>query len=263
MSDERPVGIFDSGLGGLSVLKNLITLLPDETFVYFADSGYCPYGSKSVQAVEARSRTITEFLTGEDVKMVVVACNTATAAAIDYLRSTYPLPFIGIEPAIKQAALHTRSGKVGVLATQNTFQGRLFRETSTKYANDKDVMIRVGHGLVEMVEEDTIDTAESQELLRSYIEPMIDAGVDQIVLGCTHYPFLIPKIREMVPGSVVIHDPSPAVARQTAKILGEFNILSSGPRRKAKYYTTGDLATLKRFLKRLEFPEGIIEYVDI
>lgn len=251
MPDERTIGVFDSGLGGLSVMRNLLEILPDESFLYFADSAWCPYGNRSVGEIAERSVKITEYLLGKGAKLIVVACNTATAAAIDILRSNYHVPFIGIEPAVKQAALHTSSGKVGVLATQNTFQGRLFRETSAKFAAGKDVLIQVMEGLVEVVEEDKIDTPEAVQLLTGYIRPMVEAGVDQIVLGCTHYPFLIPAIRNIVPVNVVIHDPSPAVAKQTAHILKEYKLESSGSKVNHKAVTTGNEKVLKNFINKI------------
>jgi glutamate racemase len=251
MSDYRPVGVFDSGLGGLSVMLSLYETLPDESYIYVADSAWCPYGDKSMAEVQERTIRITRFLLAHDVKAIVVACNTATAAAIDELRAAFDIPFIGIEPAIKQAALHTRTGKVGVLATRNTFQGRLFRETSARFANDKDVYIQPGDGLVEVVEEDRISTPAARKLLRSYITPMVEAGVDQIVLGCTHYPFLIPEIRKMVPDELIIHDPSPAVARQTRHILEEQDMLNNAPSAPDQYYTSGDPSVMEKMLARL------------
>ncbi|MFO7723609.1 MAG: glutamate racemase [Bacteroidales bacterium] len=251
MSDHRPVGVFDSGLGGLSVLLSLYGTLPDESFIYYADSAWCPYGSKSMAEVRERTFRITRFLMDKGAKAIVVACNTATAAAIDDLRASFPIPFIGIEPAIKQAALHTRSGKVGVLATRNTFQGRLFMETSARFANDKDLHIQPGDGLVEIVEEDRIATPEARQLLLSYITPMIEAGVDQIVLGCTHYPFLIPEIRAMVPDDVIIHDPSPAVARQTKHILEDNGLLNKASSHQDLFFTSGDTRMMEQMLIRL------------
>ncbi len=224
MKERHFIGVFDSGMGGLSVLQSLLELLPGESFHYFADSAWCPYGNRSTEEIIARADAITTHFLAGGAKLVVVACNTATAEAIDHLRSHYPVPFVGIEPAIKQAAYHTASGKVGVLATRNTIQGRLFRETSARYASGKDIMIQVGEGLVEVVEEGRIETPAAMALLKRYITPMIEAGVDQVVLGCTHYPFLIPAIQRIVPPDVVIHDPSPAVARQTAAVLKSNNL---------------------------------------
>ncbi len=252
MADNRPIGVFDSGLGGLSVLRALVHLLLGESFLYLADSGYCPYGARSMEEIQDRTFRITGFLLEQDVKMIVVACNTATAAAIDLLRANYTIPFIGIEPAVKQAALHTRSGKVGVLATRNTFKGRLFKETSARYANDKDLFIQTGDGLVEIVEEGRIHDIDSVQLLQSYIGPMIEAGVDQIVLGCTHYPFLIPLIRTMVPESVVIHDPSPAVARQTERVMDDHRLRSSGVAATTRFFTTGETTILDQMVSKLD-----------
>lgn len=263
MYDNRPIGVFDSGLGGLSVLDALLQQLPEETFLYLADSAWCPYGDRSIEEIRRRSSLMTEFLIGKGVKAIVVACNTATAAAIDMLRETYPLPFIGIEPAVKQAALHTTSGKVGVLATRNTFQGRLFRETSARYATDKDLYIQVGDGLVEIVEEDRMDSEEAAELLKRYIVPMMEAGVDQIVLGCTHYPFLIPYIKAMVPGHVVIHNPAPAVARQTVRILEEKGLTGHSGTGHTQFFTTGNTLLLDRMVCRLGFSQGKSQQVKL
>lgn len=248
------IGVFDSGLGGLSIQRELIRQLPGESFNYYADSGFCPYGSKPVQEVIDRSVLITEKLISEGADIVVVACNSATAAAIEHLRANYDIPFVGIEPAIKQAAIHTQSGKVGVLATENTFNGKLFKETSAKYAADKNVFIQVGHGLVEIVENGAMREPESVNLIRSYIEPMVKEGVDQIVLGCTHYPFLIDVIKEMVPENLVIHDPAPAVARQTVRLLSEIpgRIIDQSP--KYNYFTSGSKDKLEKMLKDINLP---------
>lgn len=264
MADNRPVGIFDSGLGGLTVLQSLAEHLPGESFLYLADSAFCPYGDKPVEAVQERTLRITDFLMERGAKTIVVACNTATAAAIDLLRGTYPIPFIGIEPAIKQAALHTLSGKVGVLATRNTFQGKLFQETSARYANDKDVYIQVGEGLVEIVEGDNMDTPESIALIKRYIQPMMEAGVDQIVLGCTHYPFLIPIIRTLVTENVVIHDPSPAVAKHTAHVLHEKGLESLCKNQPDQFFTTGNPLLLESMIQRMNLGSGItVNHVSI
>lgn len=249
------IGVFDSGLGGLSVLASMMRMLPDESFYYIADSAYCPYGNRTSEEVIARSVVITEYLLDRGAKMVVVACNTATAEAIDHLREVYAIPFVGIEPAIKQAAVHTSTGRVGVLATRNTIQGRLFRETSARFAAGKDIVIQVGEGLVELVEEGKTDTPIAEMLLRKYLDPMLESGVDQIVLGCTHYPFLIPAISKLVPEGIVIHDPSPAVARQASNILRKHGIEAppgSSPYHKAA--STGDPIRLKEMVTSLGLP---------
>lgn len=251
-TDERPIGIFDSGLGGLTVMQAISILLPGESMVYFSDGAFCPYGNRAPSEIIDRSFKITKFLISKGAKAIVVACNTATAAAIDDLRNAFPLPFIGIEPAIKQAALHTSSGKVGVLATRNTFKGRLYQETSAKYANDKNVLIAAGDGLVELVEEGRMDTPEAKELLAGYLLPMIEAGVDQIVLGCTHYPFLIPAIRSLVPDHVEIHDPSPAVARQTRRVLLRHGLLSNKTTGEYLFFTSRNSDNLSNLAQKID-----------
>ena len=238
-------------------------LLPGESMIYFSDGAFCPYGDRKADEIVERSFKITRFLINKGVKAIVVACNTATAVAIDELRRVFPLPFIGIEPAIKQAALHTSSGKVGVLATRNTFKGRLYQETSARYANDKRVMIAAGDGLVELVEEDRIDTPEALELIKGYLEPMLAAGVDQIVLGCTHYPFLIPVIRSLVPAHVEIHDPSPAVARQTQRILLQYEILSDQPHGLYHFFTSGNPDHLGKLTRRMGIGFGKCEEISL
>jgi glutamate racemase len=246
------IGVFDSGLGGLSVLRELINQIPNKSFHYYADSGYCPYGNKPVSEVIARSELISQLLIDDGAEIIVVACNSATAAAIEHLRQHFEIPFVGIEPAIKQAALHTESGKVGVLATENTFNGKLFKETTARYASDKNVFIQVGHGLVEIVEEGRINHEESIRLLQSYIKPMLNEGIDQLVLGCTHYPFLIDEIRKMVPESLKIHDPAPAVARQANRLL--VNREKADDPIEHKYFSSGSLKKLIKLLDESEIP---------
>jgi len=208
------IGVFDSGLGGLSVWKEIIKLLPDVSLFYVSDNAWCPYGPRPAEEVVERSRVISRFLIGKGCRLIVVACNTATAAAIDTLRQNFPIPFVGMEPAVKPAALHSRTGVVGVLATQGTFGGRLYRETSQRFAAHVQVLERVGTGLVELIEQGLTDTPQTETLLRTYIEPMMEAGADHLVLGCTHYPFLIPSIEKITCGRLTIVDPAPAVAQQ-------------------------------------------------
>jgi glutamate racemase len=219
MPDSRPIGVFDSGTGGVSVFLELVKLLPNESFVYFADSANCPYGSKPQSKIIELSSRIVDFLIKKDCKVIVVACNTATAGAIDWLREHYNIPFIGMEPAIKPAALNTKTKSIGVLATAGTFKGRLYIETSRKYASDVNVCYQVGEGLVELVEQDKMNTPEAEVLLQTYIKPMLDCNIDQLVLGCTHYPFFRPLLKKILPSDVDIIDPAPAVAKQTKKVL--------------------------------------------
>ena len=212
------IGIFDSGIGGLSVFKELVRLMPGEDYVYFSDSRNCPYGPKEAEFIKARSRHLTDFLIDKGADIVVVACNTATAAAIKDLRERYDLPFVGMEPAIKPAILHSQSGVVGVLATAGTLKGPLYLKTLATFKGDVKVIERIGEGLVEAVERADFDSPEVESLLRSYIEPMLAEDADHIVLGCTHYPFLEDTIKKIVEDRAKIVNPAPAVARQAKRL---------------------------------------------
>lgn len=222
--NNQPIGVFDSGVGGLSVLLELSKQLPDEHFHYYADTKHCPYGPRPAAEIIELSCKVVDFLLEQKCKMIVVACNTATASAIDYLRTHYDIPFIGLEPAVKPAAQLTATGNVGILATEGTFKGRLYKETSQLYADHVTLHLQVGHGLVEAVEQGAVDAPATRKLLRNYLAPMLEAKVDQVVLGCTHYPFLIPVIEELVDGKASIINPAPAVARQAGRILKQHDI---------------------------------------
>ena len=213
------IGVFDSGVGGLSVWKELYREFPDEKYLYVSDAGYCPYGPKSKEEIISRARTITEFLIGEGAEVIVVACNTATAAAIEYLRGNYVIPFVGMEPAVKPAAINTRTGAIGVLATKGTFKGELYLRTLHKFASNAKVLEQVGEGLVELVENGQTGTPQARDLVGSYILPMLEQNVDHIVLGCTHYPFLEQIIKEFTGDSVEIVNPAPAIARRVGVVL--------------------------------------------
>lgn len=221
--NNAPIGVYDSGLGGLTVWREIRRLLPGESLVYLGDGKNCPYGSRPREEVQALADEAVADLVGEGCKMVVVACNTATAAAIDFLRAKYPeLPIVGMEPAVKPACLHTRSGVVGVLATERSLDGDLFRRTAARYGRGIEVLTVPGRGFVELVEADREATPEAEACVRAAVEPMLARGADQIVLGCTHYPFLLPVIERVVEGrGVTIVDPSPAVARRVAQLLDE------------------------------------------
>ena len=246
---EKAVGIFDSGVGGLSVWRELVKLLPNENFLYVSDNAYCPYGRKSVEEITDRAFKITDFFIERGVKIVVVACNTATAAAIDSLRLKYPnIPFVGMEPAVKPAALHSETGIIGVLATNGTFKGRLYNRTLERFATDVKVIEQTGDGLVEIVESGDFNSDYSHKLLEKYIVPMLDNGVDHIVLGCTHYPFLAKQIKEITGNKVKIVDPSPAVALHTMNILTDYNILNkviSKSLSRTLFFSTGEISGLK------------------
>ncbi|MBE9466848.1 MAG: glutamate racemase [Bacteroidetes bacterium] len=252
MTDTRPIGIFDSGVGGLSVWKELINILPNESIVYYADSKNCPYGSKSDKEIINLSKKNVEFLLSKNCKIIVVACNTATAASIDILREKYNIPFIGMEPAVKPAAINTKTGHIGILATKGTFNGRLFKETSSRYANNIEMNIQIGVGLVELVEKFKQDTKEAEDLLVQYIKPMVNDHVDQIVLGCTHYPFFYKRIKKIVGNSATIINPSIAVAEQTQKQLVNYQLMKKSDSSVFyDFYTTGELETLKKIVSEL------------
>lgn len=214
------VGFFDSGLGGLCILDAFKKLCPRESTVYIADSKNCPYGNKPADEIVRLAERHTRRLLRRGCKMVVVACNTATAAAIDFLRERHPeVPFIGIEPAVKPAALRSKTGVVGVLATAGTFGGRLYNETKAKFAKDVTVIATVADEFVELVERKEISGAAAERVVRARIEPLLKAGCDKIVLGCTHFPHLKPLIEKICDGRAEVIDPSDAVARQARRVL--------------------------------------------
>ena len=223
---KDPIGIFDSGLGGLSIWKEIHALLPYENTFYLADSRHAPYGEKSRDEIIHLSIKNTEYLLEHNCKLIVVACNTATTNAIAHLRATYDLPFIGIEPAIKPAALHTRTGTVGVLATKGTLSSSLFHHTARNHAAGITIIDQIGAGLVPLIEAGKAQSEEARALLRKYVSPMLEAGVDQIVLGCTHYPFLMPVLKDLLPEHINVLDCSGAVARQTKRVLEDKQLLN-------------------------------------
>lgn len=216
---KQPIGFFDSGVGGTSIWKEVISLLPNENTIYLADSYNAPYGEKSAQEILDLSIKNTKKLLEQHCKLIVVACNTATTNAIDYLRKNFEVPFIGIEPAIKPAALASKSKSIGILATKGTLSSALFARTSSLYASELNVIEVIGKGLVERIENGLINTPETRKLLQSYLNPMIAEKIDYLVLGCSHYPYLIPVLKDMLPEEVQIIDSGRAVAIQTRKIL--------------------------------------------
>lgn len=215
------IGVFDSGAGGLSVWKELVKTMPSEDYFYISDAAYCPYGRKSKEMILKRASAISRFLIERGAEIIVVACNTATAAAIDGLRQSFDIPFVGMEPAVKPAAALTKTGVIGVLATHGTLQGSLYKATSEKYARRKEVKIieEVGDGLVELVEGGDTQSPEAEALVKKYIDPMIEAGADCVVLGCTHYPFLEPIIRKVSSDKLIVINPAPAVAKRARQLL--------------------------------------------
>lgn len=218
MTNNNPIGLFDSGIGGTSIWTAIHELLPYESTIYLADSKNAPYGQKSKEEIIALSCKNVEILLEQNCKLIVVACNTATTNAIKELRAKYQVPFIGIEPAIKPAALNSKTQKIGILATQGTLNSSLFNQATDKYQNTT-IIEQVGHGLVQLIESGKIDSPEMQQLLHTYLQPMIEANIDYLVLGCSHYPYLIPQIKRILPNSIQIIDSGEAVARQTQLVL--------------------------------------------
>ena len=250
--NEAPIGIFDSGFGGLSVWKECKLLLPHEQFIYLADQAYCPYGPKSKEAILQRARLISQYFLQKGVKLIVIACNTATAAAIQELREEFSIPFVGMEPAIKPAAMESKSGHVGILATEGTFAGQHFQNTREKFAKGVEIHVQVGEGLVELVESGKIEGEECKAVLAPYLLPMKAKGIDQLVLGCTHYPFLSKSISEILGPGVKLIDPAPAVARQLERVLeGEKKLSNRAIRAVDIFCTTGSLVSGQESLEKL------------
>ena len=245
----RPIGIFDSGVGGTSIWREVHQLLPNEHTIYLADSKNAPYGNKTKTEIIDLSIKNTELLIEMDCKIIVVACNTATTNAIKTLRENYTVPFIGIEPAIKPAALNSQTKVVGILATKGTLTSELFNQTSDLYSRGIKVIEQVGEGLVELIENGEINSKYIRSLLKEYLMPMIDAQIDYLVLGCTHYPYLIPLLLEMLPKHVKIIDSGEAVARQTKAVLEKHNLLNlTKTKSKLEFYTNKNPEVMSQIL---------------
>jgi glutamate racemase len=270
MDSSGLIGVFDSGVGGLSVWREIARQLPCEATLYLADQAHVPYGSRRLAEVREFSEGVVRFLLAQGAKIIVIACNTASAAALHYLRGRFPgVPFVGMEPAVKPAVEQTRNGAVGVIATQATFQGELFASLLERYAGGVRVLTQVCPGLVEAVEAGALDTPETEALLRTCLTPLIEAGVDQLVLGCTHYPFLRPAIERVMGADVVVIDPASAVARQTERMLVRWGMAATpasclegrGERVGRRVFcTSGDGAAFGEMLGRLlHYVEGDVE----
>jgi glutamate racemase len=258
ISSSGVIGIFDSGVGGLSVLRAVQQVLPGEDLVYFADQAHVPYGSRTLNEVRAFSEGITRNLLAEGAKLIVVACNTASAAALHHLRGVFPdVPFVGMEPAVKPASEHTQSGVVGVLATPATFQGELYASVIERFANGVRVLQDTCPGLVMEVDAGNLDTPQVRAILERALKPMLDGGIDTVVLGCTHFPFVIPTIEEIAGPSVRVIDPAPAIARQAVRLLDLNNIRNRDDKTgQVRYLTTGDPRKFAKLLPRLIHVEG-------
>jgi glutamate racemase len=258
------IGIFDSGVGGTTVLRQIHALLPHHDLLYLADQARCPYGARSVAELRALSAANTRWLLAHGAELIVVACNTASAAALVWLRLTFPgTPFVGMVPAVKPAAEQTRSGVVGVLATPATIEGELLDEVVMRWAGATQVVRQACPGLVEQIEAGALDAPATSALLGRYLRPLLAAGADTIVLGCTHYPFLSDQIRQIAGPHVAIIDAAPAVARQAARVLHERGLAGSNERHAGSiaYATTGDRDSFARLLRQLGLPAGAV--VDV
>lgn len=246
---QAPIGVFDSGVGGLSVLREIRARLPRESLLYVADSGHVPYGEKSAEFIRARSQHIAEFLLGQGAKALVLACNTATAAAVAELRERYPaLPIVGMEPAVKPAAAATRSGAVGVLATTGTLKSAKFAALLDRFAADVRVITQPCPGLVEQIEAGELDSPRTRALLQGWVEPLLAEGCDTLILGCTHYPFIKPLLRELVPASVSLVDTGAAVARRLEQLLAERGLLAADGEGGAQFWSSVAPEQLARVL---------------
>jgi glutamate racemase len=251
VSDDRPVGLFDSGVGGLTILREVREQLPDERCIYFADSRECPYGTKPVPIIQRRCETVVDFLLDLGAKTIVVACNTASVAALEHLRSKYRVPFVGIVPGIKPAAQLTKVGKIGVLATPTTAESKPLAQLIQQFAYGVLVVTQVCPELVSLVEEGTIEGPQVDELLDRYLGALLDTGVDVIVLGCTHYPFLREQIQRRCGPEVTLVDPSDAVTRQLGRVLLGAGLATTSAAGSISYYTSGEAHGLEDVLGRL------------
>lgn len=250
--NDAPVAVFDSGVGGLSVLGEISRLLPDESLLYVADCGHIPYGEKTPEFIRQRCVAISEFFREKGAKALVLACNTATVAGVADLRERYPdWPIVGMEPAVKPAAAATRSGVVGVLATTGTLQSAKFAALLDRFAADVQVITQPCPGLVELIETGDLISPAIRQLLHNYVQPLLTAGCDTIILGCTHYPFLKPLLREMIPASISLIDTGAAVARQLQRLLSQRDLLASGHSRPAQFWTSGDPENFRNILPLL------------
>ena len=247
------IGIFDSGVGGLSVLREIRKQLPNEPVIFLADQAHVPYGPRSLEEVRGFSEAITRYLLSQGAKVIVVACNTASAAALHHLRATFPdIPFVGMEPAVKPAAEHTLTRVVGVLATPATFQGALYASVVERFAAGVELVRSTCPGLVEQIESGDLEGPRTRAILEHALHPMLERNIDTVVLACTHYPFVIPLIQEIVGADVRVIDPAPAVARQTTRLLEKRALRApAGGHGRPRYYTSGNPRALRTVLPLL------------
>jgi len=252
LSDPRPIGVFDSGVGGLSVLKEIRRRLPHEDIIYYADSAFCPYGVRPPAEIAARSMKICDFLLDQGAKALVVACNTASVAGLDIYRRHYSVPIVGMEPAVKPATAVSKNGRVGVLATSVTLSGNRFSSLLERFKNGAEVFSQPCPGLVELVESGENDSPRTLEILRGYLTPLLDSGVDTIVLGCTHYPFLKSAVQSLAGSGITVIDTGEAVARQVCRVLEAQGLATpaAGPGKEI-FHTSGRPEEVGPVIKKL------------
>jgi glutamate racemase len=260
---NNPIGAFDSGVGGLSVLRAMRTQLPNEAVIYFGDQGHVPYGPRTMEQIQSYSEGITKFLLSQNAKLIVVACNTASAAALKYLRVKFPdMSFVGMEPAIKPAAEQTATGVVGVLATPATFQGALYASVVERFGAGVELLQSTCPGLVQQIEAGNLDGVPTRKILEDALIPMLERNIDTVVLGCTHYPFVIPLIEEIGGDKVRVIDPAPSVARQAKRLLESQGMLNpSDVRGDIHFFTSGDAPAMQSMLPMLLGEDGVVKPV--
>jgi glutamate racemase len=260
MSNFQPIGIFDSGIGGTSIWREVVALLPQENTIYLADSKNAPYGEKPANTIVEFSIKNTEYLLQQGCKLIIVACNTATTNAIEILRNKYDIPFIGIEPAIKPAALKTLTQSIGILATKGTLSSSLFSKTSKEFTSNINVIEKEGKGIVKLIESGKIHSNEMTQLLYQYLNPMLEENIDHLVLGCTHYPYLIPQIQKIIGKNVTIIDSGLAVAKQTNAILEKHKLKNDTLDNKSHQFITNvDSTVLRNILSEVTLKYSIVE----
>ena len=260
---NNPIGVFDSGVGGLSILRAMRAQMPEEAVIYFGDQGHVPYGPRPMEQIQNFSETITRFLLARGAKLIVVACNAASAAALKFLRAKFPdVSFVGMEPAVKPAAEHTHSGVVGVLATPATFQGALYASVVERFASGVQVLQDTCPGLVAQIEKCDLNGPRTREILERALTPMLEKGIDTVVLGCTHYPFVIPLIQQIAGENVRVIDPAPSVARQVQRLLEAWDMkrLADG-RGEIQFFTSGDARAMESMLPILLGESGVATHV--
>ena len=262
-SQNHPIGVFDSGVGGLSVLRAMRAQMPEEDVIYFGDQGHVPYGPRPMEQIQHFSEGITRFLLAQNAKLIVVACNTASAAALKPLRARFPeVLFVGMEPAVKPAAEITKTGKVGVLATPATFQGELYASVVERFGAGVQFFQHTCPGLVGQIEKGELESNTTRAILEDALLPMLEKNIDTVVLGCTHYPFVIPLIERIVGANVRVIDPAPSVARQVKRLLeasGKMNQTSKSLR--VRFYTSADPVSMRSLLPLLLGTDGDVEAV--